>query len=262
MFKFDEMSKTSRIEYPDFIARFYDLIYSHIRKDVDTDYFLDKIVNAKGPVLEIGVGTGRFFIDALHAGADIYGVDVSPSMINVLKSKLPSGQHSRVQVADAIEMKLNRKFDLIIAPFRMMSHVIDTADQLKFLNNIHDHLSENGTFIFDLFIPDPLLLANGINEQIDFDGEYLPGKKLQRVVNSVPDIVNQLLNVTMKIIWDEDDRKMEKSWNFKMRFFFRYELEYLVNTSSLYLVNIYGDYKEHPLNPQSKDFIVVCKRSN
>ncbi len=255
------MSKSSQIEYPDYFARFYDLIYSHIRKGVDTAYFLDKIVAVEGPVLEIGVGTGRFFIEALLAGADIYGVDISPAMIDVLKKKLPPGQHSRVSVADAKEMKLDRKFALIVAPFRMMSHIIDTKDQLCFLNNVHAHLLDGGIFIFDLFVPDPRLLADGINGQVDFDGEHMPGKRLQRVVSSYPDIVNQLLDVTMKFIWEEEDKQMEKTWNFKMRFYFRYELEYLVNKSLLDLVTIFGDYKEHPLTPQSRDFIVVCKRN-
>lgn len=256
------MSKSSHIEYPEYFARFYDLIYSHIRKDVDTAYFLDKIVAVEGPVLEIGVGTGRFFIDALHAGADIYGVDISPEMVEVLKLKLPQGQHSRITVADATEMKLGRKFALIVAPFRMMSHIIETKDQSRFLDNVYEHLTEGGIFIFDLFIPDPRLLADGISEQVDFDGEYLPGKRLQRIVSSFPDIVNQLLNVTMKFIWDEGDKQLEKIWNFKMRFFFRYELEYLVKSSKLSLVEIFGDYKEHPLTSQSKDFIVVCKRNS
>ena len=255
------MPRTSRTEYPDFVARFYDLIYSHIRKGVDTGYFLDKIIAAEGPVLEIGVGTGRFFIDALHAGADIFGVDISPAMIGVLKSKLPSGQHARLTVADATNMKLNRKFDLIIAPFRMMSHIVDTEDQIRFLNNVHSHLADNGTFIFDLFIPDPHLLADGINEQMDFDGEYMPGKRLQRIISSFPDIVNQILNVFMKFIWDEENKQMEKIWNFQMRFFFRYELEYLVKASLLSLETIYGDYKEHALTPQSRDFVVVCKKN-
>jgi len=63
-------------EYPATIARFYDVIYAHLRT-VDRDFFLKKILGTKGPVLEIGVGTGRFFLDAVNDVADIYGIDDS-----------------------------------------------------------------------------------------------------------------------------------------------------------------------------------------
>ena len=42
--------------------------------------------------------------------------------------------------------------------------------------------------------------------------------------------------------------------------FFRYEIEHLIHRSKLQLIEIYGDFTEHKLNRQSKDFIVVCKR--
>ena len=74
--------------YPDAFARFNDPIYERLRKDVDYDFFLDRIKQVEGKVLEIGVGTGRFFIDALNSGADIYGFDISPSMINILNHRL------------------------------------------------------------------------------------------------------------------------------------------------------------------------------
>ena len=63
----EEVMKAN-VGYPENFARFYDTIYTHLRT-VDHDYFLRTILSTKGPVLEIGVGTGRFFIDALHGGA-------------------------------------------------------------------------------------------------------------------------------------------------------------------------------------------------
>lgn len=247
-------------EYPDFVARFYDVIYKKVRSGVDTEYFMDKILSAGGKVLEIGVGTGRFFIDALAKGADIYGIDISENMINVLKNKLAPENHYRIITGDATHMKLDFKFNLIIAPFRVFSHILETDSQILFLNNVYNHLSDNGRFIFDLFVPSPKLMAEGIDNVTDFEGEYEPGKKVRRIVSSKTDIVNQLLYVTMKFIWDEDNKQIEKEWKFQMRIFFRHELEYLIKLSKLNLVNIYGDYRENPLNSESKEFIIFCTR--
>ena len=46
-------------EYPEYFARFYDLIYHQIRDGVDNIFYLGKIKNTKGKVLEVGTGTGR-----------------------------------------------------------------------------------------------------------------------------------------------------------------------------------------------------------
>jgi 2-polyprenyl-3-methyl-5-hydroxy-6-metoxy-1,4-benzoquinol methylase len=251
---------TGSFEYPDFVARFYDVIYKKVRSEVDTEYFMDKILTTNGKILEIGVGTGRFFIDALSKGADIYGMDISKSMIDVLKTKLSPENHHRVITGDAGKMQLDFKFNLVVAPFRVFAHVLETKEQISFLNNVYEHLSDKGRFIFDLFVPDPKLMAEGIDNLTDFEGEYEPGKKVRRIVSSKTDIVTQLLNVTMKFIWDEDNKQIEKEWKLQMRLFFRYELEHLIKLSKLNLVNIFGDYQENPLNSESKEFIIVCKK--
>jgi SAM-dependent methyltransferase len=246
-------------EYPEYIARFYDVIYAHLRT-ADRDYFLRTILATKGPVLEIGVGTGRFFIDALHGGADIYGVDLSETMLQQLRKKLGSEHHHRIFHQDARSLHLDKKFDLIVAPFRVFSHLIEPDDQLQALDSIYDHLNPGGRFIFDVYVPDLSLLLNGINEQVDFDGEYAPGKKLKRIVSAKADIIRQVSAVTMTLTWDDEAGEKTESWHMPMRFFFRYELEHLVRRSKLTLKNIFGDYEEHELGPDSKDFIVVCER--
>ena len=145
--------------YPDFFARFYDVLYEKLRGGADDHYYLRKIAETKGPVLEIGAGTGRFFIDALHQGADIYGIDISPEMIKVLKKKLEKKDHHRVSVQDATSFNFDKKFDLIIAPFRVLSHVMEPADQLSLLNQVNSYLTKDGQFIFDLYVPNlPMLI--------------------------------------------------------------------------------------------------------
>ncbi|MDX2443953.1 MAG: class I SAM-dependent methyltransferase [Bacteroidales bacterium] len=247
--------------YPDFFARFYDVLYEKLRGGADDHYYLRKIAETKGPVLEIGAGTGRFFIDALHQGADIYGIDISPEMIKVLKKKLEKKDHHRVSVQDATSFNFDKKFDLIIAPFRVLSHVMEPADQLSLLNQVNSYLTKDGQFIFDLYVPNLPMLINGVKNSLDFDGEYEKGKKLKRIVNMQADLMNQISYVNMKLVWDEDNRQVEKDWNFKMRYFFRFELEHLTKRSNLNLVQIFGDFSESKLNSESKEFIVVCKKS-
>lgn len=246
-------------EYPDFFARFYDVIYDHVRSSADHDYFLDKILDAKGPVLEVGVGTGRFFIEALNRGADIDGIDISSEMIKVLKQKLPSEHHHRIQIQDICTLKMHRKFDLIIAPFRVFMHLTDVKDQIAALDRVYDHLLPGGTFIFDLFVPNLKMLDEGLDNFNDFSGEYEPGKKLARYSSMQADLINQISHVTFRFVWMEDGHEQTKEWKTDLRFFFRYELEHLLAHSKFSKYNIYGDFSERELTKDSKEFIVVCK---
>jgi ubiquinone/menaquinone biosynthesis C-methylase UbiE len=251
---------SSQNDYPEYFARFYDVIYNSIRQKADHDFFMKKILAAKGPVLDVGCGTGRFFVEALKKGADIYGIDSSSHMIDVLKSKIKESDHHRVSVQNFTELYHDLKFDLIIAPFRVMSHLLTVEDQQAAINKIYAHLNPWGTFIFDLYVPDPNLLANGMNNVTDFEGEYAPGKKLKRITSSSSDIVNQLNDVTMQFIWDENGKEKNETWNMQLRFYFRYEIEHLIARSKLKMVGTYGGYDESPLDKNSKDFVVICQK--
>lgn len=246
--------------YPDNFARFYDTIYDKLRDSVDHDFFINRIKEANGKVLEIGVGTGRFFIDALNNGADIYGIDISESMVNILRKKTGADQHHRVSIQNIINFSFDFQFDLIIAPFRVFMHVIDKADQITALNNVYDHLNTKGRFIFDTFVPDLKLLNEGLHNVIDFEGEYKPGRLLTRRVTSKSDLINQLIHVEFGLEWDEDDKNRYEKWSLPLRFFFRYELEHLVERSKFNSYTILGDYEGGMLNNDSKEFIVICNK--
>ncbi|MFH0760307.1 MAG: class I SAM-dependent methyltransferase [Bacteroidota bacterium] len=84
--------------YPKNFARFCDLIDHKQRDGVDNEYFLNEISQTKGRILELGVGTGRLFVNALKEGADIYGIDISQSMLEVLNKKLTKEQRKRISL--------------------------------------------------------------------------------------------------------------------------------------------------------------------
>jgi SAM-dependent methyltransferase len=246
--------------YPNYVTRFYDLVYADVRDAVDVNFYLRKIRETSGRVLEIGVGTGRIFRRALTAGADIYGIDNSASMLKRLRKNLAPEEHHRVSLQSAVDFKFDMKFDLILAPFRVFSHLNTIEEQLSALRNIRQYLTNKGLLIFDLFVPNPKMLAEGISELLDFTGEYAPGKKVRRYVSSYSNIVEQMIYGKMKFVWDTNKGKISREWNFTMRFFFRYELEHLIQLAGLNLVTILGDFQGHKLNKNSKEFIVICSK--
>ncbi|MCX6235859.1 MAG: class I SAM-dependent methyltransferase [Bacteroidetes bacterium] len=247
------------MEYPNFVAHYYDVVYDKVLSGADKQFYLKQILQVRGPVLEIGVGTGRFFTEALSAGANIYGIDISQSMIDVLKKKIDRKYHDRVSVQDMVNMKLDKRFHLILAAFRVLSHITQPDDQVAALNKVYDHLEPGGIFIFDLYVPSLKMLLEGLTEQVDFEGEY-QGKPLKRVISMHADLIDQISYVTMTFILGEGGNEKTETWSFPMRFYFRYEIEHLVHRSELTLKHIYGDFSGKDLVPDSREFVVVCSR--
>jgi len=247
-------------EYPGYFARFYDLIYHQIRDGVDDTFYLGKIKNAKGKVLEVGTGTGRLLSRALESGADIYGIDISPSMLDFLKAKLAPEDMKRISLQNIVDFRLDTKFDLIIAPFRVFMHLTEKEEQLKALNNVYDHLNNGGQFIFDVFVPALRPLIEGLDNVTDFEGEYEPGNRMKRIVSTNPDLINQIINITFRFEWNEGSLNYSREWKTPMRFFFRFELEHLVERSKFNKYNIAGDFTVNALNSDSKEFILTCTK--
>jgi SAM-dependent methyltransferase len=246
--------------YPDYFARFYDVIYHQVRDGVDNQFYLEKIKNTKGKILEVGTGTGRLLIEALKNGADIYGIDVSPSMIKVLKTKLTPLQQKRVSLQNIVDFKLKSRFDLIIAPFRVLMHLTEKADQLNALDNVYLHLKPGGFFIFDVFVPDLKMLINGLDNVTDFDGEYEPGNRIKRTTSTKPDLINQIINITFRMEWNEGSLNYRSDWNTPLRYYFRYELEHLVERSKFKKYHIAGDFGGNEPDNDSKEFILTCEK--
>ena len=246
--------------YPSYFARFYDFIYASIRSDVDTAFFVKTMKESKGKVLEVGVGTGRLFLEGLKNGVDIYGIDISPEMLEILKTKVDKNQHFRVSLQDIRDFDLGFRFKTILAPFRVFMHLINIADQKMALDHVYHQLDEGGVFIFDLYVPAPRLLESGFTNHLDFEGEFEPGNWIRRFVTSRNDLINQVNHLSMRFEWNEGDKKYSETWDSELRFFFRFELEYLLKSSKFKSFSIYGDYLENALLPDSKEFVVVCRK--
>lgn len=251
---------STEYKYNDATVRFYDAVYEKITDSGRTAFYLEEISKAKGPVLEAGAGTGMIFVPALRSGADIYGIDHSELMLGRLSEKLSKDEQKRISLRDIRKFSLDKKFSLIISPFRVFQHLLTIEDQLSALNCIYDHLEPGGKFTFDLFCPATERLRAEVTDNLEFESEYKPGKIVRRYYSVSPDYINQVQNVTFKYVWDDDEREKSSEYEFPMRYYFRFEIENLIARTKFKLENIFGDFKRSTLSNNSKEFIIVCRK--
>jgi SAM-dependent methyltransferase len=181
-------------------------------------------------------------------------------MIDVLLQKLDDEEHFRISRQNIIDFRYDFKFDLIIAPFRVVMHLFEKDEQIRALNNVYAHLETGGRFIFDAFVPDLKQLIEGVDNWTDFEGEYAEGKKISRTVSTRPSLIDQTIDVHFHLEWDEEDGTKQDDWRTPLRFFFRYELEHLVERSAFGKYRIMGDYLGNELAQDSREFVVVCQK--
>src|SRR5689334_10575272 len=109
------------------IADLYDYVVPY-RTRQDIDFFVDAATASRGPVLEVGCGSGRVLIPTARAGIDVVGLDLSPRMLDICRKRLseePEAVRSRVRLAqgDMRHFDLEQTFSLATIPFRPFQHL-------------------------------------------------------------------------------------------------------------------------------------------
>lgn len=123
----------------------------------DIPFYQQLISWPASSILELGCGTGRVTAALAPHCQYIQGIDISPAMISICRGKLLRAgipeTRARVIEGDITDFNLNRTFDLIIAPFRVLQN-LETDQELDGLFGcIRRHLAKNGTCILNVFRP-------------------------------------------------------------------------------------------------------------
>ncbi|MEN3313116.1 MAG: hypothetical protein V7645_2445 [Actinomycetota bacterium] len=142
----------------DAIAELYDPWSASVVEDVA--FYLEEARRSGGPVLELGVGTGRIAVPIAADGIRVVGVDSSRAMLDVCARRAAlAGVELDLRVGDLREPPVEERVPLVICPFRSVLHMHTDADRLSVLRAAHDRLVLGGRFVFDVFTPDAADIA-------------------------------------------------------------------------------------------------------
>lgn len=249
-------------------AKYYDGAYSSMKDLVDAPFYVELAKQSKGPVLEIGCGTGRVLIPTARAGIEIHGVDNSAPMLDILNQKLAREEscvRGRVSLhpGDMRDFRLNRQFPLVTIPFRPMQHMFTVEDQLKALASAAAHVSENGLLVFDVFYPKFDRLARGLGEEM-LEAEWSPGpgtlvRRYYR--KDAIDKTNQNFTLTFLFRTYRDGQFVsEEAETLKMSFYTYPHLRALFLQTGLEAVAEYGSFDKTLLDNDAEEMIFLLRR--
>lgn len=98
---------------------------------------------AKGPILEIGAGTGRVALDLARRGHAVTALDHDPTLLAVLERRA-AGVKIETVAADARCFELEARFALCLVPMQTLQLLGGPGGRAAFFRCAHDHLLAGG----------------------------------------------------------------------------------------------------------------------
>jgi SAM-dependent methyltransferase len=138
-----------------------------------------------GPVLELGIGTGRVALPLAARGLEIHGIELSAAMLRRLAGK-PGGAGIPVTVGDFATARAPGSFRLAYLVFNTIMNLTTQDEQVACFANVARHLAAGGRFVVEVSVPDLQRLPFGETvrpftvtpEHLGFDEYDLPRQGL------------------------------------------------------------------------------------
>lgn len=248
-------------------AMLYDLDERDIVKD-DIAFFMDYARAAGGEILEIACGTGRVTIPLARAGYSIAGIDLSSEMLGRLRAKLENESLSvseRVTLleTDMTDFQLDKKFPLIIIPFRSFQLLTENDQPEKCLSSISSHLTDDGLFIVTAFKPYAVLDESWVKPESEdwVKVDPMSGAKVRRTnIKRRIDLINQVTYPEL-LYYVEDSEGQEQVYVDKlaMKYYYEEQLRNLLLTAGFSIIDEYGYYDRRPID-KGPELLYVCKK--
>jgi SAM-dependent methyltransferase len=136
----------------DDIARLYDPWSASVQEDVP--FYVEEARRCGGPIVELGVGTGRIAIPVAAAGIRVIGVDSSRGMLAVCAERAElAGVELDLRFGDLRDPPVDECVPLVTIPFRSLLHMRTDDDRRRALRAVRRLLAPGGRFVFDVFAP-------------------------------------------------------------------------------------------------------------
>ncbi len=251
-------------------AHLYDFEYLNYTDDIP--FYLNRLGehHLRGPLLELGTGTGRVAIPLAEAGFQVVGIDLSVPMLRRARRRrhvLPAEVARRLRFArmDMTSFSFRERFDAVLIPFSALAMLQEPEQRRACLERSAAHLPSGGLLWIDLFAPSLLEPPAG-GAPVHYQSTFrIPpyGHTIEKTVEERYDPVRRVKNVRYhfrKKPYLGERILSEFTVEFALARIGEEELEQAVSAAGFDLEAKFGDYRDHPYGPKSGRMIFECRR--
>lgn len=237
--------------YGDAIADVYDELHEW---HLDTDAAVDALARlaGDGPVLELGVGTGRIAAPLAERGVEIHGIDASEEMVAKLREK-PGGERVEVAIGDFSEAEAPAdSYSMVFVVFNTFFALSSQDEQIRCFASVAERLADRGIFVLEVFVPDPSRFDHGQRVEVS-------RVEAESVVLDVAmhDPVAQRVVSKHLILQGGAIRQVPV----EVRYAWPSELDLMARLAGLRLRSRHGGWREEPFTASSPRHISVYERA-
>lgn len=254
----------------------YDL--EHEGDTEDIDFFVRLAARLKPQrVLELAAGSGRVTLPLAEAGAregfEVVGLEIVPEMLaeaNRCRDAAPESVRERLTfvLGDMRSWKARAPFDLIVTPCSSMSHVLGLDEQLATWRQARENLNPGGRFVVDVSTPDVASFADSARTPtralVEIDRDTTDPETGARMLRfKTTRYLAHEQRAQIRYLYDkftaaaQPDRYVS---DYENHVYYPRELRLLFLHTGFEIEAVYGDYRERPLGPTSRQMIVIGKK--
>jgi ubiquinone/menaquinone biosynthesis C-methylase UbiE len=233
----------------DALVQFYDLENGW---GADFEFCARLAAEAKS-VLDLGCGTGELAA-ALSEKCEVVGVDPAAAMLDVARRR-PGGGGVQWIAADARDLRLGRRFDLVLLTGHAFQVFLTPEDQAAALAAIARHLSPRGRFVFDSRNPAAEAWRNWTPEHSQRQLTHPKWGAVEAWNDATHDAATGI--VTYETHYDVVATGRHLAATSKIRFTPKEELEPLIAGAGLHVTRWLGDWQGSSYTPTSREIIPI-----
>jgi SAM-dependent methyltransferase len=243
------MSDYDESTYGERIADIYDELNSFLDTTEAAAEFLAAIAGRRR-VLELGIGTGRVALGLVGRGIRVCGIDASPAMVEKLRAK-PGGDTIPVTIGDFADVKVAGQFSLIFVVFNTFFGLLSQEAQLKCFERVARHLTPDGAFVIEAFVPDLAMFDRG--QRVSAKHVDATAANIHAAVH---DPVTQQVH-SANILLSESGTRF---YPIQIRYAWPAELDLMARIAGMRLRERFGGWKREPFDKLSRCHVSVYEK--
>ncbi len=202
----------------------------------------------EGPVLELGVGTGRVAVPLAERGLDVVGLDPSQGMLTRLRQK-----SDRVELVEGVmdDFDLGREFQLVYVVSATIFAPLTQEGQVGTFRCAARHLRPGGVLLVQAFFPDLTRFDRGQRVaavDVALDHVALEATRIDRAT--------QVLT-GQRVFLSEDGLRLFPTM---LRFAYPSELDLMAQLAGLALRDRWADFERTPYDSSSQAHVSVYEK--
>jgi SAM-dependent methyltransferase len=235
--------------YGERMAEVYDQ-WLRVPKNADAVVAFLAGLAGRGPVLELGIGTGRIALPLSQRGVELHGIDASPSMVAKLKAK-PGGDRIRITIGDFATVPVEGRFSLVFVVFNTFFGLLTQEDQIGCFEAVARHLVDDGLFVIEAFVPDLSRFDRGQRVEalsVDVDAVVLDASVHDRVAQRI---------VAQHVLMSNRGVQL---YPVQLRYAWPSELDLMARLAGLRLRERWSGWNREPFSAASASHVSVYRR--